>query len=166
VGWINLLEEKPGAVKMEKIKGSVKSVALGAENLLVLNNLYCEDITLPLAWDAVLAGKSARQGFKSLKAGVFVEAELSGGQVRKVTTLEVKTVSGTVETIDRRLYLKEGSSKNKPGWFNYWDRARVVDKDGLKKGGVLIGDKVQITYLDPLPEGIDDEIPLEIKITR
>ncbi|MFA4884863.1 MAG: hypothetical protein WC601_03655 [Desulfotomaculaceae bacterium] len=45
---------------------------------------------------------------------------------------------------------------SKPGWFNYYDRARDVQ----------VGETVQITYLDPFPEEIDDEIPLEIKVTK
>ena len=58
----------------------------------------------------------------------------------------------------------KGSKSNKPTWFNYWDRARIIEKDG-RSDHVLRGDKVKITYLDPDPEGIDDEIPLEIIIT-
>jgi len=41
-----------------------------------------------------------------------------------------------------------------------------VDKDGRPLSTVLRGDRVQITYLDPVPEEIDDEIPLEIVITK
>lgn len=166
VSWVNLLEQKDGTASSDKIRGSVKSVVLGKDNLLVLNDLNCEDQILPLAWDAVVSGKNAKQGFKTLKPGVFVDVELSRGQVMKVTVLEVKNVSGTVDRFDsRRLYLKEEASGNKPGWFNYWDRARVVDKDGVRKGSALAGNKVQITYLDPFPGEIDDEIALEIKVT-
>ncbi|HOV80439.1 MAG TPA: hypothetical protein PK728_10085, partial [Bacillota bacterium] len=164
-GWINLLEPKSSVVDAEKVRGSVKSVALGEESVMVLNDLNCEDKILRIAWDAVVTGKSARQGFKSLKAGDFVDVDLSGGLVRKATVLEVKTVTGTVGRFDGyRMHLEEGMSDNKPGWFNYWDRARVVDRDGLKKGSVLAGDRVEVTYLDPYPEEIDDEIPLQIKV--
>ncbi|MEG3072501.1 MAG: hypothetical protein RQM92_18205 [Candidatus Syntrophopropionicum ammoniitolerans] len=49
--------------------------------------------------------------------------------------LEVKSISGQVERFDgRRLYLKGKASANKPGWFNYYDRARVVDREGFSRG--------------------------------
>lgn len=164
VGWVNLLEHKENVAVFEKIRGSVKSVALGEDNLLVLSDMDCEDRVLPLAWDAVVAGRNARQGFKSLKAGDFVDVEVALGQVKKATVLEVKAVSGTVDRFDgRRLYFKEAMSGDRPAWFNYWDRARMVDKDGVKKGGVSVGDKVRVTYLDPFPGEIDDEIALEIR---
>lgn len=166
VSWINLLEQKSSAANLEKVRGSIKSVALGEDNLLVLSDMNCQDLILPLAWDAVVDTKNTSQGFKSLKQGDFVDVEKAQGQVRKVTVLEVKTVSGLVERLNGgRLYFKEGPSRNKPGWFNYYDRARVVDKDGVRQGDVLLGDRVQITYLDPIPGEIDDELALEIKVT-
>lgn len=167
VSWINLLEQKSSTAKIEKLRGSVKSVALGEDNMLVFNDLNCQDQILPLAWDAVVfSGKNTNQGFKSLKQGVFADVEMSQGQVIKVTVLDVKNVSGKVDRISAgRLYFKDGPSGNKPGWFNYYDRARIVDKDGARRGDVLVGDKVQVIYLDPLPGEIDDELALEIKIT-
>lgn len=165
VSWVNLFQRKDSAQNLEKIRGSVKSVALGKENLLVISDLNCQDRILLLDWDAVVVKKGALQKFASLKAGTFVDVETAQDQVKKVTVLEVKTVSGQVEKLDgRRLYLKGGLSGNKPGWFNYYDRARVVNKDGVGRGDVQAGEKVQITYLDPFPKEIDDEIPLEIKV--
>lgn len=163
--WVNLFERKDSAQNPERIRGSVKSVALGKESLLVLSDMNCKDRILFLAWDAVAVKKDALQKFASLKPGTFVDVEMALEQVRKVTILEVKNVSGQVEKLDdRRLYLKGGLSGNKPGWFNYYDRARVVNKDGVGRGDVQVGGKVQITYLDPFPGEIDDEIPLEIKV--
>jgi len=165
--WINLLEQKSSAAKFEKVRGSVKMVALGEDNLLVLNDMNYQDLVLPLAWDAVVGGVKTAQGFKSLKPGSFVDVEMDQGQVKKVIILEVKTVSGKVDNFMRgRLYLKGGLSGNKPGWFNYYDRARMVNKDGVRKGYVSIGDQVRITYLDPFPSEIDDEIALEIKVAN
>lgn len=50
-----------------------------------------------------------------------------------------------------RLYLKGGLSGSKPGWFNNYDFARIVGKEGIEKGDILIGDRVQVTYIDPCP---------------
>ncbi len=81
--------------------------------------------------------------------------------------LEVKNVSGQIEMVDnKRLYLKGGVTSSKPGWFNHYDLARVVDKEGFKRSDAQVGETVQITYLDPFPEEIDDEIILEIKVTK
>jgi len=166
VSWINLLEQKETTAKPEKIRGSVKSLILGNDNLLVVNDLSSRDHMLPIAWDAVFSGKKGTQDFKSLKVGAFVDLQVDQGQAKKVTLLEVKTLSDTVQkTEGRRLYLKSGLSKTKPGWFNYWDHARIIDNEGSPKSNVLKDDKVQITYLDPYPGEIDDEIVLEIKIT-
>lgn len=164
--WVNLLEQKSGEVGLEKVRGSVKSVALGEDNLMVINDMNCQDLILPLAWDAVVSAKKSNQGFKSLKPGDFVDVETAQGQVRKVTVLDVKTISGKVDRLDGgRLYFEKVPSGDKPGWFNYYDRARIVDKDGDRKGDVLVGEQVQVTYLDPIPGEIDDEIALEIKVT-
>lgn len=166
VAWVNLLEEKIPPGKTEIIRGSVKIVALGRENLIILSDLGCRDRILRLSWDAILAGKKAPRDFKSLRAGVFVDVELSDGLARKVTSLETYTVSGTVSELSgARLYLKEGLTGVKKIWFDHWDNARVVDKNGVYTAGPVVGDQVKITYLDPLPKELDDEIPLEIMIS-
>ncbi|NLJ76389.1 MAG: S-layer homology domain-containing protein [Peptococcaceae bacterium] len=163
--WVNLSQPRETSLDTETIRGSVKLVALGKENLLVLSDLNCQDRLLPVSWEAVLYKKDALQSFASLKPGVFLDVQISGGHVKKATMLEVKSISSQIERFDgRRLYLKGKASANKPGWFNYYDRARVVDREGFSRGEVQVGDRVQITYLDPYPGEIDDEIPLEIRV--
>ncbi|OPX90751.1 MAG: Cellulosome-anchoring protein precursor [Pelotomaculum sp. PtaB.Bin104] len=166
VNWIDLLEQKNDAMEIEKIRGSVKMVALGEDNLIVVCDMNVNDMILPMAWDAVLTGgKGKTQGFKSLKQGDFVDIKLAGGQVKEVTLIDVKTTSGKVDRIeDGRLYLKGSSSGKKPAWFNHYDYARIVDKDGTRQEKVLAGYQVKITFLDPFPGEIDDEIVLEIKV--
>ncbi|OPX89626.1 MAG: hypothetical protein A4E53_01441 [Pelotomaculum sp. PtaB.Bin104] len=167
VSWVNLLEQKNDAVKKDIIRGSVKMVALGEDNLIVICDMNVEDLILPLAWDAVLDGKKASKGFSSLKQGNFVDVLVSQGQVRKVTPLDVKTTSGKVERIENgRVYFEGSSSGNKPAWFNHYDYARIVDKDGNRQDEVPEGSKVKVTYLDPYPAEIDDEIAIEIKFTN
>ncbi|GBF35540.1 S-layer homology domain [Desulfocucumis palustris] len=166
VGWINLLEKSTTAANPEKIRGSIKSIVLGNTNYLIINDLFCRDHMLPLAWDLVIDGKKASQNVKNLKNDSFVDIEVDGGQVKKITLLDTKTKSDTVvKAGDGTLYLKSKVSKNKPGWLNHWDLARIVDLDGNPRSDILPNDKVEITYLDPFPDEIDDEIPLEIKIT-
>ncbi|MCL6448097.1 MAG: S-layer homology domain-containing protein [Armatimonadetes bacterium] len=166
--YINIFERRNIQPPSEKLTGTVKSVILGEDNLLQIVDLDCADRTLPLAWSAVVEGKSNRQGFLSLRPGTFVEAALTGGEVTKVTILDVKKISGTVESITgKTLRLARRGDKMKwPEWFHYWDRARIVDKDGKKAGGIEEGDRVQITYLDPLPDEIEDERVLEITVTK
>ncbi|RKO66953.1 hypothetical protein [Desulfofundulus salinus] len=40
-----------------------------------------------------------------------------------------------------------------------------MDKEDRRAGGVMRGDRVEITYLDPVPGEIQDERVLQIKIT-
>mgnify|MGYP000849552983 CR=1 FL=1 len=164
---ITLLEKREAA-KESKMRGTIRAVALGKDSILTLVDLDSKEQILPLSWGAELdtGGKNKTKGFRALKPGVFVDAHLSGDEVIKVTVLTTKSLSGSVNSITgKRLYLEnKGSKSNKPTWFNYWDRARIISKDGRSEH-VVRGDKVKITYLDPDPEGIDDEIPLEIIIT-
>lgn len=179
VNWINLLEQRSTVEKPEKIRGSIKALMLGNTNYLVINDLLCTDQILPLAWDALIYNKKTTANLESLKPGAFIDVEIFQRRAIKVTLLEVKTISDTVVSIDSgRIILKSAVSKakssakskpqsnSKPAWFNHWDTARIVDKDGTPKSNVMLDDKIEITYLDPFPEEIDDEIPLQIKITN
>ncbi|MDF9409869.1 MULTISPECIES: S-layer homology domain-containing protein [Pelotomaculum] len=167
VSWINLLEQRDDSGQTDKIRGSVKMVVLGEDNYIIVNNMYAEDLFLPLAWDAVLTGNKATKGFNSLKLGNFVDVEVSKGKVRKATLLDVKTTSGKVDRIENGcLYLEGDSSGKKPIWFNHYDYARLVNKEGTRQVQLQAGSPVSITYLDPLPNEIDDEVALEIKVTK
>ena len=164
---ITLLEKRLVAQE-DRIRGTIRAVALGQDSLLTLVDLSGKEQILPLSWGAELdrAGKNKTKGFQALKPGTFVDAYLSGDEVIKVVVLATKSLSGNVISVaGKRLELEDkGSKSNQPTWFNYWDRARIINKDG-RNDYVIRGDKVKITYLDPDPEGIDDEIPLEIIIT-
>ncbi|OAT80343.1 S-layer homology domain-containing protein [Desulfotomaculum copahuensis] len=164
--FINILQARSNPAPDSWYRASVKSVDLGKDNLLVVNDLNCVDHILHLSSGAVVEGRNVRQGFKSLREGDFVNVYLSGEKVVKVDLLETKTAGGTVGSIiNGRLYLQGvKASAGRPAWFNHYDYARLVDKDGVRTGGVNPGDQVQVTYLDPDPKGIDDEIPLQIKV--
>lgn len=192
---VTLLEKKRDTTPGDKIVGTVKSVVMGKDSVLVLSDLNTEERRIPIAWSAVLddGGKGKTKGFGSLKAGTFVQAYVDGGKLIKLGILSPKNISGTVQSLTgKRLSFAASSSKSskssksivddgssastakssnikakdsKPQWFNYWDRARLVDKDGKAMGSVIRGDKVKVTYLDPIPGEIDDEIPLEIMIS-
>lgn len=150
--------------------GSFKSVVVtGKENILVINDLKCEEQRLTLSPFVLfedLSGTPLKAGFKGLKPLSFVKAYLNEDQVVRVSLIKTSTMSGTVKGFSGyRMYITGGGSKNRPEWFNYYDRARVVDKSGNRYGSLLRGDKVQITYVDIDPNGIDDELPLEIMVT-
>jgi len=164
--YVNILQPRDNPQWDSWYRASVKSVELGEDNRLVVSDLNCQDHLLTISPDAVVTGKNARNGFKSLKEGDFVNVYLRGETVVGVELLETKTASGTVDSIsDGRLYLQGVKvSNSRPGWFNHYDYARLVDKNGARISVVGPGDRVQITYLDPDPNGIDDEIPLQIKV--
>lgn len=167
-GCISLLEKKEQGQE-NKMTGTLKAVALGKDSVLTMVDLNGREHILPLSWGAKLddTGKSNSKGFKNLKTGAFIDVYLMGDEINRVTVLNTKKVSARVQEVEgHKLELdSKGSKSRTPGWFNYYERARIVDKDGLSEN-VLRGDKVKITYLDPDPEGIDDEIPLEIIITN
>ncbi len=190
VAVISLLDKISSGGSDDYIVGTVKSVVLGEESLLVLCDLDSKDRRLSLAQEATLESlKTQTKGFQALKNGSFVKAYLNNNKVVKVSELATQNTSGTVMKLSARTlnledkkssssnkssfnyetgYAEETSaskSKNKATWFNYWDRARIIDKDGKRMGSVVRGDKVKVTYLDPISDGIDDEIPLEIIIT-
>ncbi len=167
---ISLLERREMVGTDEQIIGTVKSVAVGKDSMLVISDLTCQERQLPLAWDAVMDGTikgGNAKGFQSLKPLTFVKVFLKDGQVSRVTGLETKSISGTVGKLSgSRLDMDAKATKvGIPEWFNYWDRARLVDKDGKRFSNVMRGDKVKVIYLDPIPGEIDDEIPLEIMIS-
>lgn len=165
-GLINMLGRNYGSEEIQKIRCSVKSVILGEDNLIIVSDMSVHELTLPIAWDAVLLGGKNTKGFGSLKEGDFVDIKLDQGQVKEVTRLDVKTISGTVDRIDgRRLYLTSKLTAKKPAWFNYYSSARIVRSDGTAMEDVAAGDKVTVTYLDPIPGEIDDEQAIEIKVT-
>jgi hypothetical protein len=169
---ISLLDAGPQATPDETVRGSVKSVVLGVDSYLVMSDLLCNQRLLPLAWYAVVESSGTKQttqitGFQTLKAGAFIDAYLAGGKVVRVVPLVTKQVSGKVTSLaNGRLTLNVQASNNRPGWFDSWDNAQVVDNNGQSLGGVQQGDSVQITYLDPIPGETGDEIPLQIVDTN
>ena len=169
---ISLLDAGPQAAPDETVRGSVKSVVLGVDSYLVMSDLLCNQRLLPLAWYAVVENSGTKQttqttGFQTLKDGAFIDAYLAGGKVIRVVPLVTKQVSGEVTSlVNGRLTLNVQPSNSFPGWFDPWDSARVVDSNGQNLGNVLQGDSVQITYLDPVPSEIGDQIPLEIVVTN
>jgi hypothetical protein len=136
--YLNIFEHRHILPPSQKLTGTVKSVILGEDNYLQIIDLDCADQTFPLAWSAVVEGKNAKGGFLSLRPETFVEIALTDGKVTKVSVLDVKKISGTVERLTgKTLRLARRGEKIKwPEWFNYWDRARIVDKNGKKIGGV------------------------------
>jgi hypothetical protein len=169
--FIDLLEQRSNLASDEQITGTVKSVALGKESQLVISDLNCQEKNLPLSWDAEISSSSKNnntKGFQSLTPQTFVRVSLTNGEVTGVTLLETKSISGTVEALSGNRLTLNGKTNaiGIPNSFNYWDTARIVDKNGVRAGNVEIGTKVKITYLDPIPGEIDDEIALEIMITN
>ncbi len=165
---ISMLGKMPGIDSQKKLIATVKSVVLGEENLLVVYDLDGKVCSLPLAWQASLESlKAQSKGFQTLKSGTFVRVYMSDDMVVRVTELVTLSASGTVMSLSgRTLTLEEkAAKKGRPNCFDYWDRARIVDKGGKLMSTVLRGDKVKISYLDPDSDAFYDEIPLEIVIS-
>ena len=164
-GWVQIIEPKTVGNR-SAMRASVKVVMLGEENYILVSDMTVIDQKLPLAWDAVVTGGKSAKGFSSLKAGDFVDLQLENGEVKTAEPLVTKKKSGKVDRIQgSRLYLV-ASANAWPAWFNYYDRARIVDRDGVYMEDVRVGDSIEVTYIDPNPNEIDDEIVVEIKVNR
>ncbi|OIQ54188.1 S-layer homology domain-containing protein [Neomoorella thermoacetica] len=126
--------------------GTVEKVIQGRNLQLVLRDLDHELHTYDAHWATTVPG-----GLLSLKQGQWVKVALNGTAVWNVEPLDVKKVTGTIETIeDRKLYLDK-FDKNLGNVFLDWERARLSGKDGTKytgSGGLKLGSKVEITCLD------------------
>lgn len=165
VSVISIQERKKSDDSPDTLIASVKSVELGATNILVLSKLNDSVVRLPLAWEATLESlKSQAKGFTTLKAGTFVKVYISDGEAVRVTELKTLKVSGTVMSIsDSAMKLDEKAAKNgQTNRFTDWRNARMTDKDGKKISKIIRGDKVEVTYYDPDAEKSGDEIPLAI----
>jgi hypothetical protein len=169
---ISLLEARPQASPDATVRGSVKSVALGADNYLLMSDLLCNQRLLPLAWYAVVESGVPNKttqitGFQALTAGEFVDAYVADGKVIKVVPLATQQMSGKATSLTNgRLTLNVQPANNRPGWFDDYDSARIVNNNGQGLGGVQVGDSVQVTYLNPDPGTVDTQIPLEIIVTN
>lgn len=74
----------------------------------------------------------------------------SGGEVKDITILDVKTITGKVASLDRKLRLESKTSNSKkyvPDEFWGWDSGRLVDKDGEEISKIEVGDNVKIYYI-------------------
>ena len=117
VAVISLLDKIPSGGSDDYIVGTVKSVVLGEESLLVLCDLDSKDRRLSLAQEATLESlKTQTKGFQALKTGSFVKAYLSNDKVVRVSELATQNTSGTVMKLSARtlnLEDKKSSSSNK-----------------------------------------------------
>jgi len=169
---IILLEKRTDEPNEQTIRGTIKSVAVGQESYILINDLDAREQKIPVYWGINIesSAKTSDKGLAALKAGTFVELHLANQKVTRLVVLNVKSTSGLVEKIDNRyLYLKSsGSSKSKntvPTQFMNYSRARTVDKDG-KSTSVIRGDSVKISYLEVPADSVAGEIPLEIVVTN
>jgi len=170
VTYLCYLEGFPSIKDLPSTIGTIKNLAIGSQSQLIISDLNCEEQVYPLSEFATvtdLKGQTPTSNLLALKPNTFVKIYLDKGKVLKTQILKTASVSGTIMRFDSyRMFLSaQGSGKNRPEWFNYYDRARVVDSKGIRVASPIRGDKVKVTYLDPDPQGIDEEIPLEIAIT-
>lgn len=165
LAYVELLERRNFSPVQNEVYGSYLRHAEGEPVILTVKNLNNEEVDYPVAWDAQITdekskSKSNKDLLKKLKEGQFVKLGLtSGGTLKEMTLLDVKTITGVVERIDRALYLESkgtGSSKKYiPDHFYGWDFGRLVDKNGDEISSISPQDKVKITYIgDPFYERV------------
>ena len=175
--YLELLEKRNFTSIKSNIYASFNNLAQGEPVIMTIKDLLNDKVSYPVAWDTTTIdeksktrNKPAIDMYKQLKADQFLKIGLTADKIIKsVTILDIKTVSGTVESVGKYLNLvhKVSSSSNsqtnnknyKPTSFLYWDWGRLVDKDG-NNTDIKTGDMVIISYIgEPLYENI-----LEIKV--
>ncbi len=84
--------------EQETVRGSIKSIALGSDNYLILDDLLADDHIFPIAYDAVADGNGGKRqiNFQSLSIGSYCDVYLKAGSVVRVSVLTTKSCSGTV----------------------------------------------------------------------
>lgn len=157
LAYVELLERRNFSPVQNEKYGSYLRHAEGEPVVLTVKNLINEEEDYPVAWDAQITdekskSKSSKDLLKKLKEGQFVKLGLtSGGTIKELTLLDVKTITGVVDSVDRALSLeRKGSGSSKkyvPDHFYGWDFGRLVDKEGDEIGSISPEDKVKITYI-------------------
>lgn len=156
LAYVELLERRNFSPVHSETYGSYIRHAEGEPVILTVEDLLNDEVDYPIAWDAEIIdekskSKSNKDLLKKLKAKQFLKLGLtSGGTIKELTLLDVKTITGEVDRIDRALYLVKKSSSGKkyvPDHFWGWDFGRMVDKEGDEISSVHRGDKVKITYI-------------------
>ncbi|WP_054696841.1 S-layer homology domain-containing protein [Syntrophomonas palmitatica] len=132
---IVLLDKKTVKTDEQTIRGTIKSIAVGEDSYVIINDLDAHEQKIPVDWGMEIesSSKTGEKGLKNLKAGTFVELHLTDQKATRLVVLDVKNTSGMVERIDSLyLYLKSsgsGSSKSKvPNSFMNYSRAGQLIK--------------------------------------
>lgn len=126
--------------------GTIEKVVQARSLQVIIRNLDHDLHTHATDWATTVPPG----GIPSLKTGQWVKVALHGETIWQLETLEVKKVSGNIESIgDRKLYLDK-FDKTLGNLFLDWERARLSAKDGTPYNGAGLkpGDSVEITCLD------------------
>ena len=156
LAYLELQERRSFSPVQRDTYGSFLRLAEGEPMMFTVKDLICEEVDYPVAWDAVITdekskSKSSKDLLKKIKVDQFVKLGLtSGGTIKEITLLDVKSISGEIDRINRALYLKSGKGNSKkyvPDHFYGWDAGRLVDKEGKEISDVSENDKVKILYI-------------------
>ena len=176
--YLEMLEKRKFAATESTFYASFNNLAAGEPVIMMIKNMLNDEVSYPVTWDLTVIdeksknkNQSAIDIFKQLKADQFLKIGLTAEkEIKSITLLDVKTVSGTVKSVGRELTLvhkistsssKSKSTNYKPHSFFYWDNSRLVDEDG-DDANVKVGNIVTIYYIgEPLYEHV-----LEIRVKK
>ncbi|AEF94582.1 S-layer domain-containing protein [Desulfotomaculum nigrificans CO-1-SRB] len=155
--YLELLERRTFSPVRQEVYASYLRLAEGEPVVLTVKDLMNNEVDYPIAWDASVIDEKAKGKttgkdlLKKLKVDQFVKLGVtSGGEVKDITILDVKTITGKVASLDRKLRLESKTSNSKkyvPDEFWGWDSGRLVDKDGEEISKIEVGDNVKIYYI-------------------
>jgi len=139
----------------DTVTATVEKVIRGREYQVTVRDLNHELRTYSTNWATAVPG-----GLAKMKPGQWVRLVALGKTAWEINPLKVEKVSGTIKSIDGHRIRLDKEHKTLGDTFEYWDRARLSDKDGDRYSGPLqVGRSIEIICLNAYTL-------LEIRVTK
>ena len=139
----------------DTVTATVEKVIKGREYQVTVRDLNHELRAYDTGWMTAVPG-----GLAKMKPGQWVRVIAQGETAWEINPLKVEKVSGTIKSIDGHRIRLDKEHKTLGDTFEYWDRARLSDRDGNRYSGVLqVGSNVEIFCLNAYTL-------LEIRVTK
>lgn len=146
IAFTKVGEPRQAPANLASLTGTIEKVIQGRGYQVIIRGLNHDLHTYQANWATTVSG-----GLRRLKENQWVKVTLVDDFVWELKPLAVQKFSGTIDAIDsRRIYFASKGDKGST-IFEYWDRARLSDKDGKKYEGdqaLVSGTHVEITYLN------------------
>lgn len=116
----------------DTVTATVEKVIRGRDYQVTVRDLHHELRTFNTNWATTVPG-----GLAAMKTGQWVRLVTIGETAWEIDALKVEKVSGTIKSIDGYRIRLDKEHKTLGDTFEYWDRARLSDRDGNRYSGAL-----------------------------